>query len=403
MSREMDARRDPAAVDDLPMPDDGGTAPGEVAVIGAGPAGCAAAIALRSAGVAVTLLCGGRDEPVRMGESLPAEARPLLRRLGVWEEFERAGHPPSPGMASAWAGEDLAWRDAFTAPLGGGWLIDRGRFDASLVEAARSAGVTVVDGARVTAVRPEGAGWRLSIAPPRGPGGGRAAESPAGPRGPRGLRAGFVVDAAGRAGVLARRHGAPLHADRLMCAFTVLTGSTGPAEPRAIRRPVIESAEHGWWYGADAGEGRTAVGLFSDADVFRRASATSARSWYDLLRRTRHVFDLLGRPGPPPAVRTVPAASHCLTRLYGRNWVAAGDAASAFDPLSSAGVVAALRSGLGAATGVLAALDGRFDALAAFQRRTQVQYTSYLLRRRDHYAAEPRWPGAPFWRRRAPA
>ncbi len=357
-----------------------------------------------------------------MDESLPAEARPLLRRLGVWEEFGRDGHPASPGIASAWAA-DLTFGDAFTAPLGRGWLVDRDRLDASLMAAARSAGATVLQGVRVTGARRDGDGWRLSLLRP-GPAGGdcslphtgavdddgsllrgcddgslpAARDDPAGASAT--MRAEFVVDASGRAGVLARSLGGPVQADRLMCVHARLD-----RPPEAACRTLLESAEDGWWYAAAVGgaslPGRVTVGFFSDPDVIRRTSAATPGGWHRLLRRTRHVFDLLGGPGPPPALRTVPAASHCLTRLYGESWAAAGDAGSALDPLSSAGVVTALRSGFEVAEGVRAALSGQYGVLAALQRRAHARYTSYLLERRDHYGIETRWPDAPFWLRRA--
>jgi flavin-dependent dehydrogenase len=348
-----------------------------VAVIGGGPAGLAAAIELRAAGVPVTVVAGRRADRRRLVETLPADARPLLRRLGVWEEFQRAGHPPSLGVSSAWASAELIRSDAFTAPLGGGWLVDRDRFDAALLDAARSAGAEVIDRARVSAVRP---GWSLTV--------------PTGPFARQDLAAAFVVDATGRTGLLARRYGAPRPADRLMCAYAVL-----PAAP-VTRRAVLESAPDGWWYAAGFDETRAVAGFFSDSDLMRQTSATRPRRWHDLLARTRHVFDLLGRPGTPAAVRTVPAASHCLTRLYGEGWAAVGDAATALDPLTSAGVIAALRSGVDAAAGVRAALGGDYSALAAHQRRAQLRYTSYLMDRFRYYHMETRWPDAPFWRRR---
>jgi flavin-dependent dehydrogenase len=348
-----------------------------VAVIGGGPAGLATAIELRAAGVPVTVVAGRRADRKRLVETLPADARPLLRRLGVWEEFQRAGHPPSLGVSSAWASAELVRSDAFTAPLGGGWLIDRDRFDAALLDAARSAGAEVIDRARVSAVRP---GWSLTV--------------PTGPFTGRDLTATFVVDATGRTGLLARRYGAPRAADRLMCAYAVL-----PAAP-VSRRPVLESAPDGWWYAAGFDETRAVAGFFTDSDLMRQASATRPPAWHDLLARTRHVFGLLGRPGTPASVRTVPAASHCLTRLYGEGWAAVGDAATALDPLSSAGVIAALRSGVDTAAGVRAALGGDYGALAAHQRRAHVRYTTYLLDRCGYYGMEPRWPDAPFWRRR---
>jgi flavin-dependent dehydrogenase len=350
-----------------------------VVVIGGGPAGAAAAIELRAAGVPVTLVAGRRPHRRRLVETLPADARPLLRRLGVWEEFQRAGHPPSQGVSSAWASAELTRSDAFTAPLGGGWLVDRDRFDAALLTAARSAGAEVIDRARVSAVRP---GWRLSLTPPTEP------------FAHQDLTAGFVVDATGRTGLLARRYGAPQPADRLMCAYAVLPAA------RITQRAVLESTEEGWWYAAGFDETRAVAGFFSDSDLIRQTVATRPRAWHDLLTRTRHVFDLLDRPGTPAAVRTVPAASHCLTRLYGEGWAAVGDAATALDPLSSAGVIAALRSGLGTAAGVRTALDGDYRALAAYQRRAQLRYTSYLLDRCRYYHMETRWPDAPFWRRR---
>jgi flavin-dependent dehydrogenase len=343
-----------------------------VAVIGGGPAGVAAAIGLRAAGVPVTLVAGRRPERRRLVETLPADARPLLRRLGVWEEFQRAGHPPSLGVSSAWASAELVRSDAFTTPLGGGWLVDRDRFDAALLDAARSAGAEVIDQARVSAVRP---GWRLSLTG-------------------QDLTADFVVDATGRTGLLARRFGAPQPADRLMCAHAVFPAAA------VTRRAVLETVAEGWWYAAGFDETRAVAGFFSDSDLMRQTSATRPQEWHDLLARTRHVFDLLGRPGTPVLVRTVPAASHCLTRLYGEGWAAAGDAATALDPLASAGVIAALRSGLDTAAGVRAALGGDHRALDAHQRRAQLRYTSYLLDRCRYYRMETRWPDAPFWRRR---
>lgn len=364
-----------------------------VAVIGAGPAGCAAAIELRAAGIPVTVVTG-REGRGRLGETLPADARPLLRRLGVWEAFRQAAYPPCLGVSSAWGAADLARSDAFTTPLGGGWLLDRDRFDADLLDVARSSGADVIDEARVSAVRRTPLGWRLVIAHPDG-------ERPAPGRAPSArheLAAAFVVDATGRTGLLARRHGSPRHTDRLMCAYAVLTHPPGPS---IVRRAVIESVEDGWWYVAGFDETRAVAGLFSDSDLMRRTSATGPRAWHDALTRTRHVFELLGRPSVPPAVRTVPAASHCLTRLYGEGWVAAGDSATATDPLASAGLITALRSGIEAAAGVHASLGGDHDTLAAQRRRAHLRYTAYLLDRARYYGVETRWPYAPFWRRRA--
>ena len=67
----------------------------EVIVIGAGVSGCAAAIALRNAGVEVTLVEKSAGRPRRFcGEFISGEAPDSLRRLDAWaavRKVRRAG------------------------------------------------------------------------------------------------------------------------------------------------------------------------------------------------------------------------------------------------------------------------------------------------------------------------
>ena len=114
-----------------------------VAVLGGGPAGTATALALARAGRSVMVLERSRYESVRVGETLPPDIREPLSELGVWDRFERDGHAPSPGIASAWGHADLYDNDFVFNPYGHGWHIDRRRFDATLADAADEAGVDV--------------------------------------------------------------------------------------------------------------------------------------------------------------------------------------------------------------------------------------------------------------------
>src|SRR5262249_40981022 len=70
----------------------GGTSPVPVAVIGAGPAGLAAACALRQLGVAVRVLERAPGPPARLPETLYPSAQAELKRLGV---------PPPPRVPTA--------------------------------------------------------------------------------------------------------------------------------------------------------------------------------------------------------------------------------------------------------------------------------------------------------------
>ena len=101
--------------------------------------------------------------------------------------------------------------------------------------------------------------------------------------------------------------------------------------------------------------------------------------------------DLLPRlPG-----RVTDASTSWLDRMAGPGWAATGDAAAAFDPLSSQGIVTALVMGREA---------GRLAAGSQPRRNTSAQYASlleeHLALREAYYGLERRWADSDFWRRR---
>jgi flavin-dependent dehydrogenase len=104
--------------------------------------------------------------------------------------------------------------------------------------------------------------------------------------------------------------------------------------------------------------------------------------------------------GPP---RVVAANSARLEHFAGAGWLAAGDAGAAFDPLSSQGILSALYSGLKAGRALHSHLSGDDAALAGYGGAMAAVYDAYLHNRATFYAAERRWPGSPFWQRRAAA
>jgi flavin-dependent dehydrogenase len=356
----------------------------DVTVVGGGPAGCATAIALCRTGLRVTLLDQGRPAGAGIGETLPAEAHAMLTRLGAWQWFPAGGRVRSGGTCSAWGGADLAWRDGFAQAAGAGWHVDRDALDPALRRAAACGGADVRGGVRVVyAGRRRRGGWLLSLRD----GTGRSTR----------LATAFVVDASGRAAVVARHFGPRHSADRLTSSYARIGGCPDAAP---LRHAIVESVPDGWWYAAGLPSGQRAVAFFSDADLVRRRRAACPGGWYALLRQTRFIFDALGRPGQPERVRCAPAASHCLLRVHGGDWAAAGDAVTAWDPLTAAGLTTALRSGVDLAAAVRAALAGNPGALDQYAARVHQLYTRYLIQRSSYYQIERRWPEAEFWRRR---
>jgi flavin-dependent dehydrogenase len=84
----------------------------------------------------------------------------------------------------------------------------------------------------------------------------------------------------------------------------------------------------------------------------------------------------------------------------GDGWLAVGDAAFSFDPLSSQGILTALYSGMKAGEALVEHLSGNPDALANYDHRLAAIYNAYLRNRSMYYMLEARWAERPFWRRR---
>lgn len=87
-------------------------------------------------------------------------------------------------------------------------------------------------------------------------------------------------------------------------------------------------------------------------------------------------------------------------RVTGPGWIASGDAAAAWDPLSGAGIIRALSSGIEAAQAVLSHLDGDPSAFERYQQICGQRFERYLADRAAYYRAEVRWPDLAFWRYR---
>jgi flavin-dependent dehydrogenase len=350
----------------------------DAAVLGGGPAGIAAAIALSRAGLRAVVIEESDYGAFRIGETVPPDLRSVLRELGAWESFARDGHLPSSGNGSAWGSAGLEVRDAFLDPRGHGWHLDRARFDATLAAEAQRAGAEVKTRTRLIQGDRQGDAWSLFLK---------------GPSGTSRLAADWIVDASGRGAAFARRHGARrLHRDRLVACFAVFAWPDRGAP--ADLHTLIEAAEDGWWYTARLPGDRAVVSWMSDGDLVRRDGLHRRDPWIERLGRTRHVRELLRGAALRSDVAVRAAASHCLDRAAGDGWIAVGDAACAFDPLSSAGIVTGLRSGLEAARAVAG------SALAEYDARVQRRFAAYLDGRREQYALEARWPESAFWQRR---
>jgi flavin-dependent dehydrogenase len=353
-------------------------------VVGAGPAGATAAINL--APFRRVLLVDRRAEPAdRIGDSLAPAARRLLNDMGLWADFANDGHSPWYVARSTWGDNSPTERDSIADLDGNGWHIDRKQFEIRLRKAAVARGAVLLAPARPIAVSRSGAGWRVTLEHSSRP---------------KNVSARLILDCGGRASCLLKPFGASRRAhDRLLCAYVF--GVRG-ASSKSNGSTYVESAADGWWYTSASADGRRVLAWHSDADLM---PATLLRSRSDFLERARlsrrlsaeiadASFDGVDSP------RVIAAYSSVLTPPAGEGWIAAGDAALSFDPISSQGLFHALYTGLASAAAAERIFLGDNSGLSDYAARLTSINAAYARNLKSWYALESRWRDHAFWQRR---
>jgi len=364
----------------------------DVAIVGAGPAGAATALALkrRAADLRVALIEKSDYSAFRVGETLPPPARRLLERLGVWDAFPASLAVESYGTRAAWGSGRIQENAFIFSPYGRGWHVGRREFDAWLAGEAARAGADVFPNVRADAARlPRNEDeWVVALCRS-----GREIGE---------LRARVVVDASGRQSTLARACGARhLVFDRLV--GVAVRCRIDRMSPGLDTYTLVEACPDGWWYSATLPDGHMVAMFMTDADHMRGAPWRSVEEWRALAAGAPLTAERIacGTAAGEPVICA--ASSQRLDRCAGDGWLAVGDAASTVDPLSSQGVMRALRSGIIAARAIGDHLSGSADALPAHHARLTKEYDAYLRTRAAYYAMESRWPESPFWRCRQAA
>ena len=301
----------------------------DIAVIGAGPAGAAAAIRAARAGATVRVFeraAPGRDKVCWDG--LTPRAVHALHELDI----DMSGSHRIDGlrMIAGRTRRELPWpANGRFAPNGAVW--PRRHLDAHLMTAAQEAGAEVeweseatpiMEGDRVVGVRAGGRAWSadLTVVATGAPG------SVA-----RLLGAQRIEDEP--FGLAIRTYAAsPRHADRHLEACLTLRDDHGTPVPG-----------YGWMFPAGDGTVNIGVGALSTMKGFKKLNLTN------LLENYRGLVEdewSLGENLERPRAWRLPMS---VQRRHGPGWVAIGDAAGLVNPMNGEGIDYGLESGMLAA------------------------------------------------------
>ncbi|KUJ73467.1 tryptophan halogenase [Ruegeria marisrubri] len=351
----------------------------EICVVGGGPAGAATALRLAQLGHDVCLLERHAFPRPHVGESLPPSVLPLLQSLGLRERVEHSGVLLSHGAILYWGG---AFERRGTQGGPPGLLVDRGRFDALLLQAAAQAGVRVLQPVRAHRPRRTAQGWDIPL---RG-----ETDIPC-------LRAQVLIDAAGRQAGLGRRFRRCSEPLLALYAYWQAPRGFGP-ETR------IEAGETHWYWGALLPDGTVNAMVLVDPSECTGLSPAGRRDLYlNLLAQSTLLSPCLEgrRIGP---VRRCDATSHMETTPPARDLLRVGEASFSLDPLSSQGVQSALGQAMQAAAvahTVLTQPENGDLALAFHSERQGERVRAHANLAAEYYARQARHRPTGFWTGRA--
>lgn len=353
----------------------------DVAIGGGGPAGLATAIALQRLGMSAIVFERTDYRSPRVGEHVPPGTKAALAALGLKDALASGQHASCPGIRSVWGDTQPTDRDYLLHPHGEGINLTRPDFDMSLAARARQLGAVVLTEARIAGLSRDGGSWEVSTEH-----GGLRTET----------RCSIVIDAGGRAAPIAKRLGArPIVYDDLIGIFAKVAAAT-----RRNNLVVIEAVPDGWWYSAGLADGGIIATFLTDADLVSTSTATRSQTWTAQLKAASMTSARFTSPDQPGELHVRTARTQRLDEVAGDGWLAVGDAAMSFDPLSSEGISKGLEWGAKAAVVAAALCRGDHSAIRAYRDDVGKTFAEYLVTRYSYYAAEKRWPDSMFWRRR---
>ncbi|MBS7253590.1 NAD(P)/FAD-dependent oxidoreductase [Flavobacterium branchiicola] len=361
----------------------------DVIVAGAGPAGCAAAIALKLAGIKVCLADKELTTDYKVGESIPGATIRLLNRLGINgidDLLHKNQYNPCHSNASAWGSEEWVYQSGLKNPEGGGYHINRILFDEAIKTKATSLDVpmftALID--QISILSDEEASQKFLIQFKNDT--------------YKNITAKWIIDATGRKVAIGRKLGIKKNRiDNQMAAINWVKAP--PDDTDSATR--IKSTANGWWYTALLPNQKRVIGFQSLPDTISQMHKNPHLFFQEFNESQILPYKITSESSVKNiAVEAGLSISESITE---NRLLCVGDAALSFDPLASQGIFFALYSGIKGAETIINCLnDGSLENknLADYKLIINQVFNENKKALRYFYLNEIRFQNHPYWKSR---
>ena len=331
----------------------------EVLVIGAGPAGSAAAAILAEGGHDVLILERETFPRYRVGESLIPYCWFPLERLGVLPALEDAPFVV-PKHSVQFVNTDGRLSTPFyfhqhsDHPSSRTWQVDRAAFDAMLLDNAREKGARVLKGVAREFLQETGAPAGVQAVDPAGE--------------PFEITARVCVDASGREAFSQSRNRWRIDDERLrkLALWTYYEGAVRDEGLDAGATTIAYLPEKGWFWYIPLPDNRVGVGAVAERDYLFRDTHDPDAIFEREAALQPWIAEHLAPGKRLEPCRITGDFSYRSRHCAADGLVLAGDAFAFLDPVFSSGVFLALESGVLAGDAVAAALARNDTSAASF-------------------------------------
>ncbi|ASJ76857.1 NAD(P)/FAD-dependent oxidoreductase [Granulosicoccus antarcticus] len=322
----------------------------DVAIIGAGPSGAAAANWLAQQGLQVKVLERSHFPRFSIGESLLPQCMEYLDFCGLLETATTGNFQRKNGAAFSWGEQyrDIDFSDKFSPGPATTWQVERSEFDHQLIRGAQASGVDVEFGSQVVGFEPDATEPVLQVQPENGDA--------------YALKSRFVLDASGYGRVLARLCNLE-KASRLESRCALFTHMRSVVDDENYDRKKILICIHPsikgiWYWFIPFPENRFSVGVVGTPDQLALFGDDDTQRLQNTLLDEPRLAKYLKGATSLRDTSKLAGYSADVSALHGPGYALLGNAGEFLDPVFSSGVTIALKSAVLAAPLVHRQLQG---------------------------------------------